>query len=73
MAKPKKEPKVLVNGVRDGCFVKCWKDKREIVVQVWLSGKAEGEPDGDWAMPGVIGLDAAIDQSILQTRADNKK
>lgn len=69
----KKQPKILVSGERDGCYVKAWKEGRgEYVVQVWLSLEPVGEPAGDWAMPAVIGITAAIAQAILQTRHDAK-
>ncbi len=56
-----------------GHYVKAWAEgrgrNREIIVQVWLNGADPvGEPDGDWAMPGVLPTDAAIDQSILNTK-----
>ena len=72
--KPKKKPHLLVDEVQDGRHVRAWKEGRghgEYMVQVWNSGKPEGEPDGDWAMPGIIGLDGAVSQSLLQT--DKKK
>lgn len=61
----------IFDGVYKGnCYVRAWREGRgrnaEIVVQVWKSGKAEGEPDGDWAMPAVLGA-VAIDQAIAQT------
>lgn len=65
-----KKPKYIFDGIRDGVYVRAWKEGRghgEIVVQVWKSGKPDGEPDGDWGMPGIIG-DAAIDQAVLQTK-----
>jgi hypothetical protein len=63
-----KSPKYLVDGVRDGNYVRLWKEGREWVVQVW-KGKKEpkGDPDGDWAMPGVLPAEAALGQAILQT------
>lgn len=62
-----KSPKILINENYEGRWVKCWKEKREWVVQIWNSGEPKGEPDGDWAMPGIIGMTAAIDQAIRQT------
>jgi len=67
MAKEKKI-KYLHDGVHNKVYVRAWKEKREIIVQVWLSGKPEGEPEGDWAMPGIIGVPAAVEQAILQTK-----
>ena len=53
-------------------YVRAWKEGRgrqqEIMVQVWINGNPDGEPQGDWAMPGIIGLEGAIEQSILQTK-----
>jgi hypothetical protein len=68
-----KAPKVLLSEVRDGCYVKCWKERREYVVQVWLKATPEGAPDGDWSMPGVLGITASVAQAIIQTREDAKK
>lgn len=52
-------------------YVRAWKEgkgrDREIAVQVWNSGKPEGEPEGDWGMPGILPVTAAIEQAILQT------
>lgn len=69
MGEPKKKKiRYLTNGVHaKGCYIKAWKERRDMIVQVWWSGKAEGEPDGDWLMPGIFGM-ANIDQAILQTK-----
>ena len=73
------KPKYLWNMLHNEVFVRAWGEgrgrQREIAIQVWLSGKPEGEPDGDWGMPGILPLDAAIDQAIINTRNDvkNKK
>lgn len=50
-------------------FVRAWKEGRhEVVVQVWLDKEEPiGEPDGDWAMPALLGLIVCIDQAITQT------
>lgn len=63
----KKAPKLLRDQVVNGHYVKAWKEGREFVVQIWKGEKPEGEPSGDWAMPSVIGLEAAVQQAILQT------
>lgn len=59
-------------------YVRAWKEGRgrnaEIMVQVWYAkDKPEGEPDGDWAMPGMLPLLTAIGQAILNTQSDLKK
>lgn len=62
--------RLLVDEVRGGRYVRCWKEGRghgEYMVQVWNGGKPEGEPDGDWVMPGALGISACVDQAILQT------
>lgn len=68
--KPKKH-NYLFDGKRDGRYVRAWAlgrgVEKEIVVQVWNSGKPEGEPDGDWGMPAVLGLTGCVDQAVLQT------
>lgn len=69
-----KKPKYLHDGARDGIYVRAWSEGRgrdkEIVVQVWWKPKPEGEPDGDWGMPGSLPVAAAVEQAILQTRRD---
>lgn len=65
-----KKPKILVDEIRHAHRVKVWREKREIVVQVWRSWKGDGEADGDWAMPGFLGLDAAIAQAVQNTEFD---
>ena len=66
-------PKFLLNCVRNGRWVRVWRDGRgrnsEIVVQIWNRAEPVGEPDGDWAMPGVLGVSAAVAQAELQTPA----
>ncbi len=55
-------------------FVKAWKEKRQWVIQVWFNKSTpEGEPQGDWEMPGVFPMIAAIEQSILNTENDVKE
>lgn len=73
---PEKKIKYLWNAPHAGCFIRAWAEgrgrNREITVDVWLSGKPEGESDGQWAMPGILPLDAAIEQAILNTRSEAK-
>ena len=66
----KKAPKLLVEGVyqKNGQYVRAWREKRVIVVQVWNKGIPEGGPDGDWAMPSVLGLETAVSRAMTQTR-----
>lgn len=74
MAK-QKTPKYMSDGVwaDTGHYVRVWKERREYVVQVWIDKTTpDGEPDGDWSMPGVLGLSTAVAQSILQTKADRR-
>lgn len=72
--KKEKKPEYVVDGKRGEEYVRAWSQangrNREICVQVWLSGEMAGEPQGDWAMPGVLGYEAAIAQAVLQTKAD---
>lgn len=55
----------------DGRFVRAWVEGRgrsqEVMVQIWNCGKPDGEPDGDWAMPGILGLNLSIQQALIQT------
>lgn len=68
-----KEIKYLHNGVYQTHFIRAWKEKREWAIQVWLDKAApEGEPQGDWEMPGAFPTIAAIEQSILNTKNDIK-
>lgn len=66
-----KKPRYLVNGSIGGRFVRAWSEGRgreaEIIVQIWNSGKPEGEPDGDWAMPKLLGETACVNQALAQT------
>ena len=49
-------------------YIRAWRDRQGINVQIWLKKKSPiGEPDGDWAMPKVLGLSTAIAQAVLQT------
>lgn len=60
--------KYQMDGIHNGAYVRAWREKRQWAVQVWTSGKPEGDPDGDWVMPGVFSLMAAVEQSILQSK-----
>lgn len=71
---PVKKRNYRFNGRHKGHFVRCWREGRgrraECMVQVWAhAAEPSGEPDGDWAMPGVLPDDACISQAILQTDA----
>jgi hypothetical protein len=69
MTVAKKKPNYLFDGLRDGVYVRAWKEGRKsIIVQIWLTSPEEGDPSGDWDMPAVLGADAAIAQAIIQTR-----
>lgn len=61
----------LVDEVQDGRYVRAWKEGRgrnqEVVVQIWNSGKPEGDPDGEWGMPGILGVPACVSQALKQT------
>lgn len=68
-----KKRKYLHDEMKDGIYVRAWKEGRghgEFMVQVWWKPKPEGEPDGDWVMPGIIGLQGAVAQAILNTSGD---
>jgi hypothetical protein len=68
-----KAKKLLVDEVRGGRYVRAWKEGRsDLVVQVWKGSKPDGEPSGDWAMPAVLGLEAAVAQAVLQTKEDEE-
>jgi len=71
-----KKKRYLFDGLRDGRWIRCWSEGRgrnkEIAVQIWNSGVAEGDPDGDWGMPGVLGVVLSIDQAVLQTPIEKK-
>ena len=62
------KPKLLFDGIENKHYVRAWKEGRDFAVQVWKGKKPEGEPAGDWLMPGVLGLDVCIAQAILQTK-----
>lgn len=58
-------------GVKKGRYYEARKEGRgrdaEIVVKVWKGNKKEGEPSHEWGMPGILPIDAAVDQAILQS------
>ncbi len=63
-------PKFSYQGVyAPGVFVRAWPEGRgrakEYCVQVWLKDNPIGDPEGDWAMPGVLGIAACIAQAVL--------
>lgn len=65
-----KRKKYLLDGIHEGRYVRAWKEGRghgEFIVQVWNGKSPEGEADGDWAMPGILGLDGSVSQAVLQT------
>lgn len=73
-----KKIKYLYDGVytknKVGRYVRAWKDGRsEIAVQIWNTPEKDGswdltkQPDGDWGMPKVLGITAAIEQALMQT------
>jgi len=55
-------------------YVRAWKGggrgpNRELNVQVWkFKSTPEGDPDGDWAMPSLLGFNTCILQAIAQTK-----
>lgn len=63
-----KKPKILVDACRGDHYVRCWRENRRWVVQVWKGDKADGDPAGDWEMPGQFPMEAAIAQAVLQTK-----
>ena len=69
-----KKVKYLYDEMKDGIYARAWREGRgrnsEIIVHVWWKPKPEGEPDGDWGMPGMLPVSAAVDQAILNTRGD---
>lgn len=62
-----KKIKYLVDAVRGGRYVRARKEGRSYVVQVWNGPSPDGEPDGDWDMPGVLGLEGSVGQALAQT------
>jgi hypothetical protein len=67
-----KKIKYLVDEVRHEHYVRAWAEgrgrNREIMVHVWKGKEPVGDPQGDWAMPAVFGLDGCIHQAVLQTK-----
>jgi hypothetical protein len=73
-----KPPKYLFDGETKGHYVRAWREgtgrNAEIVVQVWKDKTTpDGEPDGDWGMPKVLGVDFSIKQAIAQTHSALKQ
>ena len=73
-----KKIEYLWDGLFKGHYVQAWKETRDIIVHVWLDAVShtgacpteEGLPDGNWAMPDVLGLEGCIEQAISQTRSE---
>lgn len=70
--KPAKPPKLLVDTARGAHYIQAYKEGKgrnaEYVVKVWKNkATPDGEPDGDWAMPSVLGVEVSIAQAIVQT------
>lgn len=71
---PPTKRRYRVNSRYRGHYVQSWREGRgrnaECIVLIWANACApDGEPDGEWAMPGDLSDQAAIDQAILQTDA----
>jgi len=68
-----KKPKYLVDGQSSNHLVRAWRTRSAYVVQVWLNqghnAESVGEPEGDWEMPLIFGLEASVAQAILKTSA----
>lgn len=66
----KRGPKYIFNGPwDDNTYILAWSyDRSSYCIQVWNSNRPEGEPDGDWIMPKILGLNTAIAQAILQSK-----
>jgi DNA (cytosine-5)-methyltransferase 1 len=70
--KPKlAKQKYLIDNVRDGRYVRAWKEGKgrqaEIVVQIWNGETPEGEPDADLGLPAILGVETAVAQAMAQT------
>lgn len=64
-----KKVRYLWDGPRGKDYVRAFYEQRSgVAVQVWKGRKKpDGEPDGDWLMPRVLGLSTCIDQAVAQT------
>lgn len=66
-----KKPKYLLDGQSSNHRVRAWRTRSAYIVQVWLNQghreEPEGEPEGDWEMPLIFGLEASVARAILQT------
>jgi len=63
----KKIKSFVVDELRDGRYVRATKTRESIDIQIWNSGTPVGDPDGDWAMPKILGVEISIEQALLQT------
>ncbi len=65
----KKKP---TTGVMRGRYYEATKSGRgynaEIEVLVWPGDKKEGEPGHEWVMPGILPIDLAVSQAIMQSQ-----
>lgn len=76
----KKTPKLLRDGLWEdsGRYVRTWREGKgrqmAYMIRIWNAGKVVGECNGDWAMPGILGLGASVDQALIQTpKAGDRK
>lgn len=64
-----KKTMYLIDEARGGNYVRAFRERRDFVVQVWLNrADPVSEPDGDWSMPGRLGLELAVEQAAFQTK-----
>jgi hypothetical protein len=67
-----KAPKPVIDEKRGQNWIRVFRTRTDIIVQVWSRGVPEGSPDGDWEMPKVLGVEASIAQAVLQTQNDHE-
>ena len=49
-------------------YVRVYRERGEWIVEAWRAQRPVGDPVLEWAMPGVLPMDVAMHQAILQSR-----
>ena len=64
-----KKIKYIFDDLRKGKYVRSFREGRSnIIVQIWIGKEPIDEPDFEWVMPSVLGLETCICQALLQSK-----
>lgn len=65
-----KVPETLVDEIRDGRYVRVWKEghsRGHYLILIWETDKPEGRPKWEWSMPSIAGLDKSVTKALYQS------